>query len=428
MRSVLAYPGNMEHAQHCARALFEAGALEAFVTTYVYRQDGMLASLLERVPFQGSKRLARQLARSTIEQAPPHLVHSYPMWELLRSAAVKSGVGPAVTDRVWDRMSRSFDALVARRYVPRVQAIHAFEYTALAAFERANKEGVARILHLPSLDSRQFEEIRRREKRLCKELAGQHDGYFEGKFARRYERRRNEIALADMIIANSPLTARSHIEAGADPAKVFVVALAAPPTIAEVRLDIERKTRPLSVAWAGSFSLGKGAHHLLEAWRRLAPKSAAILNVYGQVNLSDRFLESKMEAVVFHGSVPRTTLFKAYEDADVLVFPTLSDGFGMVVAEAMAHGLPVITTDQAGAAVLVTADNGLIVPAADPKSLADALRWCLDNRDRLQAMRFHALETARRRQWSDFRRELIAALEVGQIRAGYKPNFKAAGR
>ena len=102
-----------------------------------------------------------------------------------------------------------------------------------------------------------------------------------------------------------------------------------------------------------------------------------------KLNLSDRFLESKMEAVVFHGSVPRTTLFNAYEDADVLVFPTLSDGFGMVVAEAMAHGLPVITTDQAGAAVLVTADNGLIVPAADPKSLADALRWCLDNRDRL---------------------------------------------
>jgi glycosyltransferase involved in cell wall biosynthesis len=426
MQTVLAYPGNMAHAQHAARALMEAGALEAFVTTYAYRREGLLGSVLRRLPFEGSRCVARQLTRRTIEELPPHLVHTYPMWELLRSGAMMSGAGPVITDQVWDRMSHSFDALVARRYVARAQAIQVFEYTALAAFERAKKEGVARILHLPSLDSKQFEDIQQREKRLWKELVGQHDGYFDGKFARRYERRRNEIALADVIIANSPLTARSHIKAGADPMKVFTVPLGAPPPITEIRIGPERRNLPLNVIWAGPFSLRKGAHYLLEAWRLLNARSAAILNVYGQLILPDRLFESKAESVVFHGSVPKTTLFNAYAEADVLVFPTLSDGFGMVVAEAMAHGLPVITTDQAGAAVLVTADNGLIVPAADPKSLADALRWCLDNRDRLQAMRFHALETARRRQWSDFRRDLIAALAIGQTRAGYSPSFQRA--
>jgi glycosyltransferase involved in cell wall biosynthesis len=116
-------------------------------------------------------------------------------------------------------------------------------------------------------------------------------------------------------------------------------------------------------------------------------------------------------------------LFEAYQAADVLVFPSLSDGFGMVVTEAMAHGLPVVTTDQAGAADLVTPDNGLVVPAADPVALARALQWCLDNRGRLHAMRFHALETARRRQWHHFRRDFIAALDKGLRRAGYSPEF-----
>ena len=129
---------------------------------------------------------------------------------------------------------------------------------------------------------------------------------------------------------------------------------------------------------------------------------------------------------MFHGSVPRPVLFDAYRAADILVFPSLSDGFGMVVAEAMAHGLPVITTDQAGAADLVTADNGRIVPAANPQAIAEVLQWCLDNRDRLFAMRFHALETARRRQWQDFRRDLIDALEKGLRRAGYRPDFHRA--
>ena len=175
--------------------------------------------------------------------------------------------------------------------------------------------------------------------------------------------------------------------------------------------------------WAGPFSLRKGAHYLIEAWRLLRAGDHAKLHIYGQPQLPARVGAASVQGVTFHGSVPMPALFEAYCSADVLVFPTLSDGFGLVVAEAMAHGLPVITTNQAGAADFVTPDNGLIVPAADAQALACALQWCLDNRDRLHAMRFHALETARRRQWPDFRRDLIAALEKGLRRAGYSPAF-----
>jgi len=184
--------------------------------------------------------------------------------------------------------------------------------------------------------------------------------------------------------------------------------------------------RPLAVLWAGTFSLRKGAHHLLEAWRLLRAGGKARLHVYGQPQLPPRQGAAALDDVIFHGSVAHPVLFAAYRSADVLVFPTLSDGFGMVVTEAMAHGLPVITTDKAGAADLVSPDNGLIVPAADPRALADALQWCLDNREGLRAMRFHALDTARRRQWPDYRCDLIAALEKGLRRAGYSPSFNTA--
>jgi glycosyltransferase involved in cell wall biosynthesis len=320
-------------------------------------------------------------------------------------------------------MSHNFDALVARRYVHRAQAVQAFEYTALASFERAKVEGVARLLHLPSLDNLQFRSIERRERRAWPELVARHDAYFDRKFAERYERRRGEIALADVIIANSSLTARSHIAAGADPAKVLVVPYGAPPPVGEIASDAKPHKRPLTVMWAGPFSLRKGAHYLLEAWRLLHVGEQAKLHVYGQPQLAPRLSAAVPDNVNFHGSVAKPVLFEAYKSADVLVFPTLSDGFGMVVTEAMAHGLPVITTDQAGAADLVSPDNGRIVPAADARALADALQWCLDNRGHLHAMRFYALETARRRQWSDFRRDLIWAMDKGLRRAGYSPAF-----
>ena len=135
----------MDHAQNAALALAEAGALQAFVTTLAYRPESAFASLLARVPSKWATRLAQQLARRAIEQVPSHLVRCHPMWEWLRTAASTAGMGPVMTDRIWDRMSRNFDALVARRYVPRAQAVKAFEYTALASFERAQTEGVARI-------------------------------------------------------------------------------------------------------------------------------------------------------------------------------------------------------------------------------------------------------------------------------------------
>ncbi len=124
------------------------------------------------------------------------------------------------------------------------------------------------------------------------------------------------------------------------------------------------------------------------------------------------------------GSVPQHVLFSAYEQADVLVFPTLSDGFGMVVLEAFARGLPVITTDQAGAADLVRpGENGLVVPAGDREALSRALEWCLDNRPALYRMRQAALDTARNWQWPQYRAALADRLSGALRKAGYEPTY-----
>lgn len=408
----------MPHVQHIARAMWEKDALLAFVTTYAFREKDWSAALLNQLPSNRSRSLLTQLRRRAIDELPDQYVFCHPMWEMIRSAAQQAGASSPVVDALWDRASHSFDRIVARRYVSQADAIQAFEYTALASFQRAKERGIATILHIPSLDSAQFNEMRRRERERWNELTSESDAYFDRKFHRRYERRQSEIALADVIVANSSLTARSHIAAGANPEKVFVALLAAPPAIAEIEILSEGRQRPLNVLYAGSFSLGKGAHYLLDAWKRLNARTSATLNVYGRVDLPKRVLAAVAGEVVFHGSVPREALFRAYAAADVLVFPTLSDGFGLVVAEALAHGLPVITTDQAGAADLITAENGFVIPAADAIALTDALQWCLDNREKLREMRFKALETGRRRQWSDFRRDLVSVIDSGLRRKG----------
>lgn len=420
MRSIFAFTGTMADAQHGALALQEAGALDAFVTTFAWQSNGRANHLINKLPSPLSEKILRQLGRRSINGIDPGLVHRFPWHELVRTLVSRAG-SAVIADKVWDRMSHQFDEVVSRRYVPHAQAVHSFEYIALKTFERAKACGVARVLHLPSLDSRAFQEIKAREKHAWPDLISKNDSYFDARFEQRQERRQREIELADLIITNSSLTARSHIKAGANADKVFAVPLAAPSCIADIK-DLDQR-RPLKVLWAGNFSLGKGAHYALEAWRQLDAGPFATLDVYGSVQVPERLLKSAGDTVKFHGSVPQSHLFKAYMNADVLFFPTLSDGFGLVVAEAMAHGLPVITTDQAGAADLVTPMNGMTVQAASSAALTDALRWCLDNRDLLAGMRHHALATAKGRQWQDYRQDLIATLDRGLRQAGYSPEY-----
>lgn len=178
----------------------------------------------------------------------------------------------------------------------------------------------------------------------------------------------------------------------------------------------------LRVLWAGNFSVRKGAHYLLSAWKQIASENAATLDIYGAVLLPEKLLRGLPASIRFCSTIPHVELFTQYQKADVLVFPTLCDGFGMVVTEAFAHGLPVITTNRAGAADLVShGENGLIVPAGDADALAQALEWCIGHRTQLAAMRRAASETAARWQWYDYRHALADNVTAGLRAAGYAP-------
>lgn len=84
--------------------------------------------------------------------------------------------------------------------------------------------------------------------------------------------------------------------------------------------------------------------------------------------------ESIEDHVIFHGRVSERDLQSLYETSDIFVFPSLWEGFGMVLAEAMSYGLPIVTTN-AGAIPYLVKDgrNGFLVPPQDPERLAQSI-------------------------------------------------------
>ena len=202
-------------AQQAARAFHERGALAAFVTGLAFHER----SILRLGDYLGG-RVTKELRRRAITQIPPDMVVSYPWLDALRTALSRCVKNPIYADMAWDALSHRFDHTVGQRHLDGIQAVYAFEYTAKYTFEQAERRGIAKILALPSTDSKEFEDIKNREESRFPELRSRQHRYFAERFARRYERRCTEIALADVIVANSEVTRRSHIRAGADPEKI----------------------------------------------------------------------------------------------------------------------------------------------------------------------------------------------------------------
>ena len=97
---------------------------------------------------------------------------------------------------------------------------------------------------------------------------------------------------------------------------------------------------------------------------------------------------------------------------DVLVLPSAQDGFGLVVLEAMACGLPVIVSDRVGAADCVEeGKNGFIFPFGVKEALADRLKWFMAEPSRAAGMQEVALETARRHSWEAYGQRLLDLLK-----------------
>jgi glycosyltransferase involved in cell wall biosynthesis len=221
---------------------------------------------------------------------------------------------------------------------------------------------------------------------------------------------------ADFIRTNSSLVGTSLIKGGANPKKIINIPLGA--DLEDFRpFRPRKKGEPLRFVVSGRVSQRKGVHFLLKAWRNLQPKGAS-LHFYGSVMLEPRELPGSKEGVHFHGNLTPAEVQEAYREAHVLIFPTLCDGFGMVVPEAMAAGCAVITTKNAGAADWVSeGKSGWKVKAGSVTALEEAIQKTLDAGPKLEQMREAAQATAKANSWDSFRVRFVQTLvEQGFLR------------
>jgi glycosyltransferase involved in cell wall biosynthesis len=401
---MVAFPRPFEPAEQLGLALAECGGLTEYVTGFVWS-----AAASESIVTCRTGNLGRRVAAGLRRRSPPRLpnadVHAFPTIDLGRSIAAAVG-WRGLEDRLWELDDHRFARLAAER-LDGNDVVHGYEHAALELFHRARARRAAAVLHVSSVHPSFHDAIFDREYERHPEFKSSASWRLRERRHRRDERRIEEYAHADLIIVPSALSKRSLVDSGVPAERIEKVALGA--TREPVRQSVHTAhAGPMRVLYVGKVSFHKGCHLLLEAWANLA-STDAVLTLAGQNDLAAA--RTGVHGTEFTGPVSQADVFGLMDAADLLVLPTLCDSFGMVITEALARGLPVLTTSNAGAAELIDEGaNGWVVPPGDARSLQERLYWCESHLDALRAMRPRVLASAVGRTWDDHRVDLRKAL------------------
>lgn len=225
------------------------------------------------------------------------------------------------------------------------------------------------------------------------------------------------LAAVERVIVTSVYTARRLADFDVPAEKLFVIEPGVTPgELAEGASD--GVPRLLCVA---TLTPRKGQDLLIDALAALTDM-AWRCDLVGGLDRSNPYVAQVTERIAHHGlgervnllgALPAETLSAHYREADLFVLPSHYEGYGMVITEALAHGLPVVTTTGGALSHTLPDTAGIKVPPGDVAALSSALQRMLSEPDTYRAYRDGAREARRNlKDWATAGRAFASALEA----------------
>ena len=248
--------------------------------------------------------------------------------------------------------------------------VFSYSYTAKKVFEVAKQAGCQTVLG--QIDPGPVEENIVAEE--VAQLKGTDTGFVRAP-KQYWDDWHAECELADTIVVNSEWSRSALLKEGIDEKKISILPLVYEPS--EAAKSFRRtypesftKARPLCVLWLGQVIPRKGIHYLIEAAKMLEEKPV-LFRVVGNPGPWKSLLGS-MKNVELVGQVPRSEVSGMYKSADVFLFPTLSDGFGLTQLEAQSWKLPLICSKFCGR-VVRHGENGIELKSVSADRVVESI-------------------------------------------------------
>jgi len=393
-----------------ATILHRAGMLERFFTDiYAPRLPKPLRELTSRY---GPSSFRRLLGRVPVD-IPRAKITSFDVMGLEYNWRLRRAISPELATEAYLWAGREFCRRIIHCGLGSANCIYTFNSAGLELQQHARSQGVFTAMEQTSAPGTIEEKLWREEQSdrpqwLLERKPDPHRNAFQ-------DRERMEWEAADMILCGSEFVRDGIRAAGGPTDRCRVVPYGVRPHTANSPRDF--RPRPLRVLTVGAVSLMKGTPYVLEAAKDL--KGRAEFRMAGQIKVSLHGQELLREHVTLLGTVPRSEIQQQFAWADVFLLPSICEGSATVCYEALANGLPVITTPNAGSVVRHGVD-GFIVPIRDSKAIVDSVEHLADCPGLREKMSANALARSAEFTVEKYGERLIRALEEADTTHGLR--------
>lgn len=409
MKVLLSHPTGNQFVRALIARLSAQGLLSEFDTTIATNANSKWLKLLPG-------KLSGELLRRTYP-IPSQQINTFPLRELIRNTLPKLGLknitrhetGWASVDAVYQHLDRNVAARLSTfKNENKPGAVYAYEDGAGYTFKQARQLGLTCFYDLPIGYWRAARELLSAEADRWPDWAATLPGIRDSveKLARKDE----ELQMADHIFVASKFTAKTLQHFQGKLAPVEVVPYGFPAVIAGREYEKLAAKRPLKLLFVGGLSQRKGIADLFAAAQVFG--SRVQLTVVGHKTGDN--CPALNEALAKHTwipSLPHQQILQLMRQHDVLLFPSLFEGFGLVITEAMAQGTPVITTDRtAGPDIIENGHNGWLIPAASTEKLIEAIEAILLSPEIIADTGRAAMQTAAGRPWEVYGQEMVNSI------------------
>ena len=402
MKVLLVHPGK-QHSFETAKALKDAGVFYKYVTT-VYDKKYSLTHKFKSL-LRG-KNLKKANTRSCLYLNDDDIIQIYELWGLLVLLVSKISFLSKLYFHLNLSLSNHFADKAAKIAVREdVDAIIVYDGISRKGLEYIKKKAphIKTIMDV-SISMRPFMKANfERDMDVY-----HHDVFYEEEaylWINKYEQViRNELKYVDFFFVPSKIVCQSLAYCGVEKGKVRIVPYGVNTSLFDFCKKEYIDQTPLKLIYVGQISYRKGLHHILSIIKRYY-KNIVEISLAGAFNEHNSIYKQYKESSNIHflGFVTRDILAKEYQNADVFVFPTLGEGYGMVVLEALSTGTPVLISNLAGGNDAITNyENGIVYDGLSEKKLKESLDWFIANKKLLPQMSMNARNMALKYTWEQY--------------------------
>ena len=210
-----------------------------------------------------------------------------------------------------------------------------------------------------------------------------------------------ESKIADRIVVASSFTKKTLTENGIHKEKITVIPYGVNSKLFPAKKTYSNKGK-IKILFLGQMVQRKGLSYLLESIKQM-DTSQVSLTIVGRGRMDEDLLNRYKSFVDFTilTNLNHQKLVECFHNHDVMVLPSLVEGFGHVILEAMSSGIPVICTENtAGPDVFLTGDEGFVVPIRDSDAISSSIEAMLIDKKKNEYMGRSAAKTARNFTWN----------------------------